>query len=165
MTLIVVIGHNCIRRVGDANHRHRPKFKVNAVVAVASIAQPVSEASRFGWNLRRPLRARRPQVLSHADLGLQRVRTSDASGAALNEGGVYGFVMAAEASYRQLTRVPGVRSGAAIVVNTRIGVHDVVGLVVSGASVDDVVRSLPELTRAQVYACLAYYEDHRAAVD
>jgi uncharacterized protein (DUF433 family) len=73
--------------------------------------------------------------------------------------------MATETSYRYLTRVPGVRSGAAIVVNTRIGVHDVVGLVVNGATVDDVVRSLPELTRAQVYERLAYYEDHREEVD
>jgi uncharacterized protein (DUF433 family) len=79
----------------------------------------------------------------------------DASGVALTQGGVYGFGMATETSYRYLTRVPGVRSGAAIVVNTRIGVHDVVGLVVNGASVDDVVRSLPELTRAQVYERLA----------
>ena len=47
----------------------------------------------------------------------------------------------------------------------RIGVHDVVGLIVNGASVDDVVRSFPDLTRAQVYECLAYYEDHRPEID
>ncbi len=73
--------------------------------------------------------------------------------------------MAADLSYRYLTRVPGIRSGNMIVANTRIGVHDVVGLVVNGASVDDVVRSFPELTRAQVYECLAYYEDHRDEID
>ena len=56
--------------------------------------------------------------------------------------------MAADLSYRYLTRVPGIRSGNMIVANTRIGVHDVVGLVVNGASVDDVVRSFPELTQA-----------------
>jgi hypothetical protein len=33
------------------------------------------------------------------------------------------------------------------------------------SSVDDVVRSFPDLTRAQVYECLAYYEDHRAEID
>ena len=43
--------------------------------------------------------------------------------------------------------------------------HDVVGLTVNGASVDEVLRSFPNLTRAQVYECLAYYEDHRAAID
>lgn len=53
-----------------------------------------------------------------------------------------------KSDYRYLIRTPGVRSDNTIVVNTRIGVHDVVGLVVNGAGVDDVVRSFPELTRA-----------------
>ena len=68
-------------------------------------------------------------------------------------------------SYRYIVRTEGIRGGNARVENTRIGVHDVVGLVVNGASVDDVVRSFPDLTRAQVYACLAYYEDHRGEID
>lgn len=67
--------------------------------------------------------------------------------------------------YKYLVRIAGVRSGNTIVEGTRIGVHDVVGLIVNGATVDDVVRSLPDLTRAQVYECLAYYEDHRDAID
>ena len=73
--------------------------------------------------------------------------------------------MTTEVSYRYITQVTGVRSGAPIVAGTRIGVHDVVGLVVNGSTVDDVVRSFPELTRAQVYECLAYYEDHRGEID
>ena len=48
---------------------------------------------------------------------------------------------------------------------TRLGVHDVVGLIVNGASVDDVLRSFPDLTRAHVYECLAFYEDHRTEID
>jgi uncharacterized protein (DUF433 family) len=68
-------------------------------------------------------------------------------------------------SYRYLTRIPGVRSGRTIVEGTRIGVHDVVGLVVNGASVDEVCRSFPGVTRAQVYECLSYYEDHRPEID
>jgi Protein of unknown function (DUF433) len=40
-----------------------------------------------------------------------------------------------------------------------------VGLIVNGASVDDVLRSFPDLTRAQVYECLAFYEDHRTEID
>lgn len=40
-----------------------------------------------------------------------------------------------------------------------------VGLIVNGSSVDDVVRSFPDLKRSQVYECLAYYEDHRAEID
>ena len=44
-------------------------------------------------------------------------------------------------------------------------VHDVISLTVNGAGVDDLVRSFPDLTRAQVYECLVYYEDHRAEID
>jgi uncharacterized protein (DUF433 family) len=68
-------------------------------------------------------------------------------------------------SYRYLTNLPGVRSGRTIIEGTRLGVHDVVGLIVNGASLDDVCRSFPGVTRAQVYECLAYYEDHRAEID
>ena len=74
------------------------------------------------------------------------------------------FAMAATA-YRYLVNLPGVRGESTIVEGTRIGVHDVVGLIVNGASVDDVVRSFPDLTRAQVYECTAYYEDHRPEID
>ena len=48
---------------------------------------------------------------------------------------------------------------------TRIGVHDVIGLIVNGAGVDEVCRSFPDLKRSQVYECLAYYEDHCAEID
>lgn len=41
-------------------------------------------------------------------------------------------------SYRYIVRRAGVRSGYPIVEGTRIGVHDVVGLIKSGAPVDDV---------------------------
>ena len=68
-------------------------------------------------------------------------------------------------SYRYIVRSPGVRSGRAHVEGTRIGVHDVIGLIVNGASVDEVCRSFPDLKRSQVYECLAYYEDHRAEID
>ena len=39
------------------------------------------------------------------------------------------------------------------------------GLMLNGADVDDVVRSFPALTRAQVYEALAYYEDNRGEID
>ncbi|HWX22072.1 MAG TPA: DUF433 domain-containing protein [Candidatus Binatia bacterium] len=68
-------------------------------------------------------------------------------------------------SYRYIVKAPGVRSGHAIVEGTRIGVHDVVAMTKTGASVDEVVASFPRLTRAQVYECLAYYEDHRKEID
>lgn len=71
----------------------------------------------------------------------------------------------AATSYRYLTSIPGVRSGRTVIEGTRIGVHDVVALIVLGSTVDDVCRSFPGVTRAQVYECLAYYEDHRGEID
>src|SRR5258705_12978526 len=71
----------------------------------------------------------------------------------------------AATSYRYLVNLPGVCQGKTIVEGTRIGVHDVVGLILNGSSVDDVCRSFPDLSRAQVYECLAYYEDHRTQID
>ena len=69
-------------------------------------------------------------------------------------------------TYRYIAREPGVRGGQAIVEGTRIGVHDVIGLLQSGETVDSTVsRCFPELTRSQVYECLAYYEDHRGEID
>ncbi len=64
-------------------------------------------------------------------------------------------------SYRYIVQRLGVRSGHPIVEGTRIGVHDVVAMTKTGASVNEVVASFPRLTRAQVYECLAYYEDHQ----
>ena len=68
-------------------------------------------------------------------------------------------------NYRYIVKAPGVRAGHAIVEGTRIGVHDVVAMTKTGATVDEVVASLPRLTRAQVYECLAYYEDHKNEID
>ncbi len=68
-------------------------------------------------------------------------------------------------SYRYLVNLPNVCSGKTIVDGTRVGVHDVIGIIVTGATVDEVLRSFPNLTRAQVYECLAYYEDHRPEID
>ena len=58
----------------------------------------------------------------------------------------------AATAYRYLDNLPGVCQGRTIVESTRIGVHDVVGLIVNGATVEDVLRSFPDLTRAQVYS-------------
>jgi len=68
-------------------------------------------------------------------------------------------------AYRYLVNLPGVCNGHTLIEGTRIGVHDVVGLLVNGAAADDVLRSFPDLTKAQVYECLAYYEDHRTEID
>jgi uncharacterized protein (DUF433 family) len=72
----------------------------------------------------------------------------------------------ASVGYRYITRLPGVRGGHAIIEGTRVGVHDVVSLLQNGETVDSVVtRCFPNITRAQVYECLAYYEDHRGEID
>ena len=69
-------------------------------------------------------------------------------------------------AYRYVVRDPEVRSGHAIIQETRIGVHDVIGLLQNGETVDTITtRCFPDITRAQVYACLAYYEDHRGEID
>lgn len=68
-------------------------------------------------------------------------------------------------SYRYIVQRAGVRSGHPIVEGTRIGVHDVVAMTQTGASVAEVVASFPRLTRAQVYECLAYYEDHQTELN
>src|SRR5512143_103615 len=69
-------------------------------------------------------------------------------------------------SYRYIVTVPGVHGGHPTVQGTRVGVHDVIGLLQNGETVDSITgRCFPSLTRAQVYECLAYYEDHRGEID
>ena len=69
-------------------------------------------------------------------------------------------------SYRYIVRASGVRSGNPIVEGTRIGVHDVIGLLQNGETIDALrTNCFPQLTRAQIYECLAYYEDHRGEID
>ena len=68
--------------------------------------------------------------------------------------------------YRYITRAQGVRGGVPVVENTRIGVHDVVGLFQNGETVESLVQNcFSMLTKAQVYECLAYYEDHKGEID
>jgi uncharacterized protein (DUF433 family) len=57
--------------------------------------------------------------------------------------------------------------GRTVIEGTRIGVHDVVGLLQNGETVDSVCSAncFPDITKAQVYECLAYYEDHRTEID
>ncbi|MBL8214475.1 MAG: DUF433 domain-containing protein [Bryobacterales bacterium] len=69
-------------------------------------------------------------------------------------------------SYRYIVRTVGVRSGNAAVEGRRIRVHDVIGLLQNGETVDSLRQNcFPQLTRAQIFECLAYYEDHRGEID
>jgi uncharacterized protein (DUF433 family) len=73
---------------------------------------------------------------------------------------------ATDKGYRYIIRTAGVRGGHAHIENTRVGVHDVIGLLHNGETVETVVsRCFPNLTRAQVYESLAYYEDHKGEID
>ena len=52
-----------------------------------------------------------------------------------------------------------------IVESTRIAVHDVIGLLQNGETVDTVMANcLPQLTRSQIYECLAWYEGYRGEI-
>jgi uncharacterized protein (DUF433 family) len=69
-------------------------------------------------------------------------------------------------TYRYIVRSVGVRSGNPIVEGTRVAVHDVIGLLQNGETVDTLkANCFPQLTKSQVYECLAYYEDHRGEID
>ena len=73
---------------------------------------------------------------------------------------------ATSGSYRYIVRSPDVRGGNARVEGTRIGVHDVIGLLQNGETIESLIAScFPVLSKAQVYECLAYYEDHRGEID
>ena len=65
-------------------------------------------------------------------------------------------------TYRYIVRTPGVCAGLPRVETSRIAVHDVIGLLRNGETVDSVVCELPGLTRAQAFEGLAYYEDQKA---
>lgn len=70
------------------------------------------------------------------------------------------------ATYRYIVRLPGRRGGNPTIEGTRIGVHDVIGLLQNGETIDTLTATaFPQLTRAQVYESLAYYEDHRGKID
>jgi uncharacterized protein (DUF433 family) len=68
-------------------------------------------------------------------------------------------------SYRYIAETPGIRSGRAAVIGTRIGVHDIVGLVLNGATIEAVLRSFPGLSKAQVDECMSYYRGHKGEIE
>ena len=112
-----------------------------------------------------PLRSLRPsrEALTFKALGWKLASRCD--GLAFNAEPARFAAMPAT-SYRYLTKRPGVRSGRTIIEGTRLGVHDVIGLLQNGETIDTLIaRCFPDLTRAQVYECLAYYEDHRIEID
>ena len=68
-------------------------------------------------------------------------------------------------NYRYIVKTEGIRGGNARIEGTRIGVHDVIGLLQNGETIDSSSNCFPNITPAQVYECLAYYEDHGGEID
>lgn len=68
-------------------------------------------------------------------------------------------------AYRYIVAADGVRGGEARLEGTRIGVHDVVSYFLLGCTLEEVASRFPDLSRAQIYECLAYYEDHRSEIE
>jgi uncharacterized protein (DUF433 family) len=67
--------------------------------------------------------------------------------------------------YRYIASTPGIRGGNPYLEGTRIAVHDVVAYHLLGCSVDEIHSRFEDLTRSQIYESLAFYEDHRAAIE
>ena len=72
---------------------------------------------------------------------------------------------AVAATYRYVTRVPGVCGGQPSIRGTRIPVRAIVGYHKLGLSVDEILTGLPHLTPAQVYEALSYYYDHADEIE
>ena len=60
--------------------------------------------------------------------------------------------------------VPGKRSGKPCVRGTRITVSDVLGWLAHDMSIEEVIEDFPELTKADIQACLAYAADRESRV-
>jgi len=58
-----------------------------------------------------------------------------------------------------IRRNPNKRFGKPCVRNTRISVYDVLGWLASGMDNNEIIKDFPELTIADILACLAYAAD------
>lgn len=70
-------------------------------------------------------------------------------------------------NYREIIkRDPNKRFGKACIRETRISVYDVLSWLSSGMSNEDIIMDFPELTKADILACLAFAADkeHKSLV-
>lgn len=69
--------------------------------------------------------------------------------------------------YAHIVRTPGIVGGEPRIAEHRIRVRDIVAARDrSGFTAEEIALSVyPGLTKAQIYAALAYYEDHREEID
>ena len=64
-----------------------------------------------------------------------------------------------------ITINPNIRFGKPTVKGTRITVYDVLGWMASGMSVEEIIADYPELSDAQIRACLAFAADRDHKLD
>lgn len=69
--------------------------------------------------------------------------------------------------YAHIVRTPGVFGGEPCIAEHRIRVRDIVAARDRGGlTAEEIASSVyPGLSKAQIYAALAYYEDHREEID
>ncbi|MEO0731302.1 MAG: DUF433 domain-containing protein [Bacteroidota bacterium] len=61
--------------------------------------------------------------------------------------------------FSEIVITPGVRSGRACIVNTRITVADVLGWLSIGMSFNEIIEDFPELSEESIKQALAYAAD------
>ena len=59
---------------------------------------------------------------------------------------------------------PNVRFGKPCIKGTRIAVYDVLGWLAAGMNTEEILVDFPQLTKAQILACLAYSADRERKV-
>jgi len=66
-----------------------------------------------------------------------------------------------------IVKTPGICGGRARIDGTRIGVDVVVGLYLSGATIEEIAEGYADsgVTPAKIHAALAYYYDHQEEID
>ena len=55
---------------------------------------------------------------------------------------------------------PNIRFGKPCISGTRITVFDILGMLASGMSIEEILKDFPHLTKDQILACLSYSADN-----
>lgn len=64
--------------------------------------------------------------------------------------------------YKEFIEIdPNVRFWKPCVKGTRISVYDVLGWLASGMNIEEILNDFPQLSKDQIFACLAYSADKR----
>lgn len=75
------------------------------------------------------------------------------------------MAVTAEPNIEHVTVAANLCGGRPCVAGTRVRVWDVASIVQAGGSVDDVLAAYPRLSLADVHGALAYFYDHREAIE